>query len=264
MLESLRAASSGSTGQVDPESFIQSNLVETCGNLYRRSRLQSGELPIPAIPLADGDGALLVDVGSNWGRWAIAAARRGYRVVAVDPSLSALMAGLESARKAGVDAIFVAADARSLPIQDAVADVMFSFSVLQHFAESDARQAIREMERATREGGLVLVQMANRWGLRQALNRLRQAVKRDRDPFRVRYWSPRELADTFSEIGPTSIEAESFLSLNAQPGDLHLLPRPERIVVQASELMNRAAGRWPILSSVADSLWVRATKRCES
>jgi len=41
--------------------------------------------PIPKFPVA-GTGRLL-DIGCGWGRWSISAAREGYRVIGIDPSL---------------------------------------------------------------------------------------------------------------------------------------------------------------------------------
>ena len=34
----------------------------------------------------------LLDIGCSWGRWSLAAARKGYSVVGIDPSLGAVMA----------------------------------------------------------------------------------------------------------------------------------------------------------------------------
>jgi uncharacterized protein YbaR (Trm112 family) len=42
--------------------------------------------PIPEIPVGNGKGEFLLDVGANWGRWSVSAARKGWRVVGIDPS----------------------------------------------------------------------------------------------------------------------------------------------------------------------------------
>jgi cyclopropane fatty-acyl-phospholipid synthase-like methyltransferase len=39
-----------------------------------------------------GAGKLLLDIGCSWGRWSISAARNGWCVVGIDPSLGAIMA----------------------------------------------------------------------------------------------------------------------------------------------------------------------------
>jgi hypothetical protein len=51
--------------------------------------------PIPRIPIGNGSGDLLLDVGSNWVRWAVSAAWKGWRVVGVGSSLCAVFAARE-------------------------------------------------------------------------------------------------------------------------------------------------------------------------
>ena len=48
--------------------------------------------PIPEIRLPESQGETLPDVGCNWGRWSVAAARKGYAVVGIDPSMGGVMA----------------------------------------------------------------------------------------------------------------------------------------------------------------------------
>jgi hypothetical protein len=68
--------------------------------------------PIPNIPVGNGNGELLLDVGSNWGRWSVAAARKGWRVVGVDPSLGAVLAAKRAFSSMNLDIAFVCGDAK--------------------------------------------------------------------------------------------------------------------------------------------------------
>ena len=95
---------------IDP--FVERWLVATCGLLYRRYRRPLARYPIPDIALPPGEGRVLLDVGSNWGRWALAAARAGYRVVAIDPWLEAALAGTRIARQLDIPVAYVVGDAR--------------------------------------------------------------------------------------------------------------------------------------------------------
>ena len=66
-------------GAVD--SYVQAAIVGTNGNLYGRIAGKLPRYPIPEVrlpPAREGSQDLL-DLGCNWGRWSIAAARRGYR-----------------------------------------------------------------------------------------------------------------------------------------------------------------------------------------
>lgn len=242
---------------IDP--FVQQHIVRTNGKLYRSLRGRLTRYPIPELPLPDGQLRCFLDVGSNWGRWTIAAVRKGYRAVGIDSSLAAARAGRRVARHLGVEVPFVVGDARHVPFLDCTFDVCFSYSVLQHLDKKLAGQAVKEMGRVTKVGGRLLVQMPNRFGLLQTVNRARQVLRRNRSPFRVRYWTPRELRSMFNDaIGPSQVYAASFFSLNAQAADLDMLPWREATLVRLSEVMRCATRRFPPLAAVADSLYVES------
>lgn len=182
------------------DTFVQEEIVKTHGNLYHHLKGRLPRYPIPELRLPAGEDAMLLDVGCNWGRWTLAAAQKGYCAIGLDPSLEACLAGQRVARQLGVEAAFIVGDARRLPFADGALDVVFSYSVLQHFAKADACLAVRDMARVTRSGGTVLAQMTNLYGLRQAYNRMRQLLRRETNLFRVRYWRPRELSRTFGDL----------------------------------------------------------------
>jgi SAM-dependent methyltransferase len=147
-----------------------------------------------------------------------------------------------------------------LPFEDDAFDVSFSYSVLQHFEKEVARASMGELARVTRPGGIVLIQLANRFGVRQLLNQAAVASgRREVGSFRVRYWTPREMRRTARElIGKSRLEVDGYFSLNPQASDLDLLPRRYRVVVKTSDRLRRLARYVPGLSMVADSLYIRA------
>lgn len=253
---SLPAASGGA---IDP--YVQQEIVNTNGNLYRPLIGKLTRYPIPDIQLPDGSGKLLLDVGCNWGRWCAAASRKGYAAVGIDPMLDAVLAARRVARDLGVDPLFVVGDARRLPFDDGTFDVAHSYSVLQHFSEPDARAALAEMGRVLLPGGLASVQLANRMGLRNTYMRARRGFRAPRG-FEVRYWSPRAMRDAAaSAIGPAELRVDGFFSLNPRPTDRDLLPRRYRAVVDTSMALTRAASGFRPLGAFADSLFVEARKR---
>jgi SAM-dependent methyltransferase len=240
---------------IDP--FVQEVIGATCGRLYEHLSAELPEYPIPELRLPPGEGRTFLEVGCNWGRWCVAAARRGYRPTGVDPSLKGIQAARRVAGQLGVDAQYAVADARHLPFADATFDVVFSYSVFQHFSKADALAAFDELARVLQPGGTSLVQLANVWGARSLVNQARE--RRFREPrtlFDVRYWGPRELrSELASRIGPTDLLVDGFFTLNPQPTDLALLPRRYRAVVRTSEALRRAAERVPPLTYAADSLY---------
>jgi ubiquinone/menaquinone biosynthesis C-methylase UbiE len=254
------AAQAADTSAIDP--FVQQNLVRTNGKLYRSLRGRLKRYPIPELPLPPGEGRTLLDVGSNWGRWSIAAARKGYRPIGVDVSLAAVQAARRVARQLGVEPRFVVADSRHLPFLDDTFDVCFSYSVLQQFEKKMARQSVEEITRVTVPGGRILVQMASRFGLLQMVNRALRPLRRNLSFFHVRYWTPRELRAMFTEIvGPSQVYPEGFFSLDAQGADIDMLPLAEAAVVRLSEQLCRASRHFPPLSAMADSIYVDSLKR---
>ncbi len=245
---------------IDP--FVQEVIGATCGRLYEHLIADLPDYPIPELRLPAGEGRTFLEVGSNWGRWCVAAARRGYAPTGIDPSLKGVQAARRVAEQLGVDAQYVVGDARRLPFADASFDVVFSYSVFQHFSKLDALAAFDELGRVLKPGGQSLVQMANLYGARSLWNQARE--RRFREPrtlFDVRYWGPLELKrELESRVGPTRLSVDGFFTLNPQPTDLALLPARYRAVVHASEALRRAAGVVRPLTLVADSVYARSRR----
>jgi SAM-dependent methyltransferase/uncharacterized protein YbaR (Trm112 family) len=241
-------------GEIDQ--YVRWAVRGTCGNLYDGDRIT--KYPIPTLPLA-GPGRFL-DVGANWGRWSIAAARAGFDVAAVDPGLGGMRAARRVARQVGMPIEVVVGDVRHLPYPDSSVDVVFSYSVLQHFGPDDLDQALRECARVLRPGGVSLHQLTNAYGL---LNAGRQGARRFRAArgFEVRYWRPRALEELFTRlIGPTTLSADGFLTLNPHAADLTDLNRLARVVVRTSRALTQLSTIAPPLVGMADSLWVRSIR----
>jgi SAM-dependent methyltransferase len=235
------------------DQYVSSNLVKTHGTLYRGVELT--RYPIPDFPLR-GPGRLL-DVGSNWGRWTIAAARAGFTPTGIDPNEKAIAAARRVAAELGVEAEYVVGDARELPFEDGSFDVVHSYSVLQHLPKEDVRRVVAEVRRVLRPGGTAWIEMPNAHG---PLNLARRARAGEPAGYDVRYWTRAELLEAFSPIGPVELLADGYLTINPQPADLDLLRRRHRAVVRVSEALRRASRHVGPLVALADSLVVRAVR----
>lgn len=255
--ESLQPEIHGS-GAVDP--FVQQVIAATGGYLYKPLMGNLARYPIPELRLPSSHGARFLELGCNWGRWCISAARKGYAAVGMDPSLYAVRAARRVAKQMDVECSFLVADARYLPFRDAACDIVFSYSVLQHFAKPDVERALVETRRVLTQEGLCLVQLPNVYGVRNLYVQAKRGF-REAEEFDVRYWRPRELRETFTRcIGAACVDVDGFFSLNAQTSDLDLLPPPYRLVVNTSDLLRAASARIPWLKNVADSLYISARK----
>jgi SAM-dependent methyltransferase/uncharacterized protein YbaR (Trm112 family) len=246
-------------GEIDP--FVQHIIAATNGLLYIRLVGKLTDYPIPYLRLPPGDGKLFLEIGCNWGRWCVAAARLGYRVVGIDPSLKGIRAARHVAQQLGIEAHYVVGDGRHLPFANDTFHQLFSYSVLQHLSKENTRLTLRESARVLHSAGGFLVQMPNCFGIRCLYHQARRGFHEGRD-FDVRYWTPRELAATFqATFGSARVFVDGFFSLNAQISDVHLLPWKYRAVVYASETLRRISNLFSPLTYVADSLYIEGTVR---
>ncbi len=246
-------------GDIDP---VISYLVgATSGWGYANLIGKMRSYPIPNIPLGPGAGELLLDIGSNWGRWSVSAARKGWKVVGIDPSLGAIMAARRAFSSMGLDISFICGDARFLPFKADVFRSVFSYSVIQHFSEIDAEMAIAEIGRVLRRDGYSKVQMAHKGGVRSTYVRTRRNYK-NAGIFRVRYWPLVAIRSIFEKhIGPSNLIAEAFGGLGVLAEDRMYVSTKAKFLIGISELMKKLSFVVTPLISLADSVYVVSVKR---
>lgn len=255
-------AQNSSGAGIDP---VASVLVgATNGIAYKNQIGKLQEYPIPQLRLPAGNGAVLLDIGCSWGRWCVAAARKGYRVIGVDPSLGAVMAATRVFRQLGLQGCFIVGDARFLPIRnDAIAQV-FSYSVIQHLSRPDAALAIAEAGRVLAAGGRSFVQMPTKAGIRCLYHQVRRGFS-DGTGFDVRYWSLPALRQLFARhIGPTTFSIDCFFGIGLQYTDLRFMTPLLKTIVVASEMLRRLGSVLTPLVWVADSVYVSSQKPAAS
>jgi SAM-dependent methyltransferase/uncharacterized protein YbaR (Trm112 family) len=242
------------------DSFVQKIISATNGMMYRSLINSLDEYPIPDLRIGQGNGELFLDVGCNWGRWCVAAYRKGFYPIGIDPSLEALLSAVRVAKQLNVQAHYLVGDARFLPFRDGFFDFTFSYSVMQHFDKRDARVSLREVNRVLKQNGRSMIQMPNAIGIRCLYHQMKRGFREGKD-FEVRYWTPAELKSSFAAlIGPSELSVDGFFSLNAQKSEAHLLPWRFRIVVSMSDWLRRLAGKVDCMTNLADSLYVVSQK----
>ena len=245
--------------QIDP--FVDDWIVNTNGNLYWRARGRLPRYPIPDWPFGAGKGQVMVDIGCSWGRWSIAAARAGFVPVGTDVHVDALASAARVSQQLGARADFICCDAERMPFQSGRVDFVFSYSVLQHLDKSKVRGIFQEISRVLRPGGACLIQLPNAFGLLNVVQQLKRGFREARSgTFEMRYWTNASIRLALEQAGFSRIKiyADGFLSQNSQLTDLDLLSPAGRLLVRASSAGRRAANALPILTRVADSLWIEA------
>ena len=257
--EGVLQLAAGGQSEIDP---VVSHLVAaTNGIMYKHLISGLKSYPIPQLDLPEGNGRLFLDIGCSWGRWSIAAAKKGYLTVGLDPSLGAIMAARRVAAQLGLPLRFVVGDARYLPFKNHSVETVFSYSVIQHFSYLDAERAIREASRVLAAKGTCLIQLPNTFGIRCLYH---QAKRRFRAPrgFEVRYWTPRRMKQIFSHsFRVQSVSADCFFGIGLQAADITMMTVFRRIVIHSSEFAKILSKRVPILARLADSIWIRSVAR---
>lgn len=245
--------------QIDP--FVNDWIVNTNGNLYWRARGRLPRYPIPDWPFGSGKSRLMVDIGCSWGRWSVAAARAGFAPVGTDVHVDALAAAARVSRQLGARADFFCCDAEYLPFQSGSIDFVFSYSVLQHLDKSKVRRTFQEISRILQPGGVCLIQLPNAFGLLSIAQQLKRGFREAKSgTYEMRYWTHAKIRLALKQTGfsKVTIHTDGFFSQNPQLTDLNLLPLAGRLLVRASSAGRRAASALPILTRVADSLWIEA------
>jgi SAM-dependent methyltransferase/uncharacterized protein YbaR (Trm112 family) len=244
--------------EIDP--FVKNAIGATNGGLYGHLVGGLKAHPIPDLRVPPSAGAAFLEIGCSWGRWTIAAACKGYRVVGIDPSLKGVLAARRLSRQSGIEGHFLVADGRFLPFPDDSFARAFSYSALQHLSKENVQIVLPEIRRVLKAGGEALVQLLNVFGVHCLYHEIRRGFRETRD-FEVRYWTIPELKATFSRfIGPARVLVDGYFSLNSQVSDVEFLPRRYRAIVHTSEWLRRLSVHVPALSYIADSIYVSALR----
>lgn len=232
----------------------------TNGIMYKHLIGKIDSYPIPELRLPAGNGQSFLDIGCNWGRWSIAAARKGYVPIGVDPSLGAIMASKRVTDSLGLAIKYLVADARYLPFRQNSVDNVFSYSVLQHLSRHDAGLALSEVGRVLKPGGTGFIQMPTRFGVRCIYHQARRRFKEGQG-FEVRYWTIPALKRLFARtVGSTEISVDCYFGIGLQKTDSELMPIGLKLVLAGSEMLRRLSRFAPFLKYVADSVYVKAIK----
>lgn len=120
--------------------------------ISRKLRLMCDHLGAPEA------GRKGLDLGCGLGMQTAEMCRRGYDVTGIDPSVGLL----GHARRLHPEAKFAVGSALELPFPDASLDFVYTIGVVHHLPGTRAqRQAVREIERVLKPGGMLIVHESN-------------------------------------------------------------------------------------------------------
>ena len=101
----------------------------------------------------------LLDAGCGSGKYSIPLKMRGFDVVGMDVSLSALRMLSESSKSRDVDIDILAGNVFQLPFTDGSFDIVWCYGVLQHLLSKERESAICEFRRILKTEGLLFLEV---------------------------------------------------------------------------------------------------------
>lgn len=177
-------------------------------------------------------GGLALDLSCGTGNYAVALARRGFRVVGVDLSEPMLRVAHSRASRAGVTVALVRADGAALPFRAGSLDLVTIVLGLEFVA--DRAGAIGEARRVLKRGGALIVAILNRVGLWTLWRRLKRRFV-DSIWRQASFLRPEELV--------TLLRAGGFDDLRRRRS-VHFLPLSRRRGVAVLERWEHLGSRW--------------------
>lgn len=125
---------------------------------------------------ADPKGLKVLEVGGGSGRDSIRLAKMGAEVTVIDYVRSSLDVVARNAAKHDARIELIHGDALAMPFPEGTFDVVFHQGLLEHFR--DPGPLLRENRRVLKTGGLVLIDVPQRWHLYTAMKHVLIAMNR--------------------------------------------------------------------------------------
>lgn len=138
-------------------------LWQECFQQRRLAQLAEIAGPLP--------GKTVLELGAGMAGLAVALARAGARVVALEPNRAYCRIGALRASRYGVLLSLVAAQGENVPLRDGALEIVTCLDVLEH--AGDPGQTLREIARVLRPGGHAIVTATNRYAFRDPHYHLR-------------------------------------------------------------------------------------------
>jgi SAM-dependent methyltransferase len=113
--------------------------------------------------LVDLRGKNVLEIGAGTGRDSFPLVEQGATVVQLDYAENSLRILKRLADESKLPVSIVGGDTFHLPFRDNTFDIVFHQGLLEHFRRPVAEQLLRENMRALKEGGLLLVDVPQRW-----------------------------------------------------------------------------------------------------
>ncbi len=130
------------------------------------------------LSVADLHGKRVLEVGAGTGRDSFGMVEQGASVFMLDYSTNSLNIIKNIATEEKVEVNPVGGNAFSLPFPDGSFDLVFHQGLLEHFREGDAENLLKENIRVLKSGGLLLVDVPQRYHVYTVMKHILIAIDR--------------------------------------------------------------------------------------
>ncbi len=243
---------------------VQLQIAATNGKQYKDSVGKLDWYPQYNLPVPGVAKGLMLDIGTGWGRWLVAASNKGYTPVGIDLRLEFCKASLQTLKNQGKKGYVVAGDLQTLPFSNDVFDLIWSFSVIQHTAEERLDNCLNDIFRILKPDGFTLLEFPNSNGFRNKRGPAKKNRKLydDINSWHVRYYTIEEYRKKFEKVfGNFNYHVHSFLGIGTLPEDLRYVSFKNKLACAVSLTATAVSKRFPFLKKQADSIYVKARKK---
>jgi SAM-dependent methyltransferase/uncharacterized protein YbaR (Trm112 family) len=245
---------------------VQQQIAATNGIHYVSAIGKLRNFPIPEIPLpASKNEGLLLDIGNGWGRWLVAAGKKGYVPVGIDIRLEFCETAREVLNLNGLNGYTVVADLGDLPFKEGIFDAVWSFSVIQHTHNKRLMSCLYHIKRILKKGSFCFLEFPNKAGVRNRMGTVKKAheTKNDYNSWDVRYYSIKEYRSIFKNIfNNFSFSNHSVLGIGILPNDLnYVIGLKNKLIVFTSLLLSKIASVVTPIKYLSDSIYVKSVKQ---
>ncbi len=243
---------------------VQQQVAATNGIQYIDRIGKLTDYPEFELPVNKVSSGIMLDIGTGWGRWLIAANKKGYIPVGADLRLEFCQTAINTMKAKGVYGYTVVADLKELPFKENCFDLVWSFSVIQHTHKDRMMACLKHIKRILKSGAFLKLEFPNSNGIHNRLGPAKESVKTadDYNSWVVRYYTPAEYKAIFIELfGNFSYKVHSMLGIGVLKEDLKYVSVKNKILCAASLTGTFLARLFKPLKDISDSIYVESIKR---
>jgi ubiquinone/menaquinone biosynthesis C-methylase UbiE/uncharacterized protein YbaR (Trm112 family) len=243
--------------------WVKTEIASTNGIHYidRTNKIETYPAYSLPVKMARKRNSLMLDIGTGWGRWLVAASRKNYIPIGIDLKFEHAQSTLKTIRQHEVNGYVVVGDLQDMPFQANLFDLVWSFSVIQHTHYDKLVSCVEHLSRILAKSGKVKLEFPSKTGIRNKMKYGHLENDMDLNSLHVRYYSIPEYKKIFQKhFAKVRTSVHSFLGIGVLPEDMKYVSMKNKPLVAISLISTFFARIIPGLKFLADSIYVKTEK----